>query len=113
MRKEKVELEEAKANRVFNKNKNGDKTKKKKSPEIKEKTYFEFLSKTQFLQQVRQIMRGQIAQTANTHMMKIGPSVDCKEWWNEKCSSYEGSEHLYETTAKFSGCVILDSFHVR
>ncbi|GBN03380.1 hypothetical protein AVEN_6109-1 [Araneus ventricosus] len=42
-------------------------------------------------------------------MMKIGSSVDCKEWWHEKCSSYEGSEHLYATTAKFSGCVLLDS----
>ncbi|GBM17732.1 hypothetical protein AVEN_56045-1 [Araneus ventricosus] len=46
-------------------------------------------------------MRGQIAQSANTHMMKIGSSVDCKEWWHEKCSSYEGNEHLYTTTAKF------------
>ncbi|GBO30661.1 hypothetical protein AVEN_252715-1 [Araneus ventricosus] len=54
-------------------------------------------------------MRGQIAQAANTHMMKIGSSVDCKEWWHEKCSSYEDSEHLYATTAKFSGCVLLDS----
>ncbi|GBM64794.1 hypothetical protein AVEN_10216-1 [Araneus ventricosus] len=54
-------------------------------------------------------MRGQIAQSANTHMMKIGSSVDCKEWWREKCSSYEGSEHLYATTAKFSGCVLLAS----
>ncbi|GBM63536.1 hypothetical protein AVEN_232684-1 [Araneus ventricosus] len=54
-------------------------------------------------------MRGQIAQAANTHMMKIGTNVDCKEWWHEKCSSYEGSEHLYATTAKFSGCVLLDS----
>ncbi|GBM33976.1 hypothetical protein AVEN_53839-1 [Araneus ventricosus] len=54
-------------------------------------------------------MRGQSAQAANTHMMKIGSSVDCKEWWHEKCSSYEGSEHLYATTAKFSGCVLLDS----
>ncbi|GBO20448.1 hypothetical protein AVEN_239976-1 [Araneus ventricosus] len=62
-----------------------------------------------FLQQVRQIMREQIAQAANTHMMKIGSSVDCKEWWHEKCSSYEGSEHLYATTAKFSARVLLDS----
>ncbi|GBN30471.1 hypothetical protein AVEN_42033-1 [Araneus ventricosus] len=54
-------------------------------------------------------MRGQIAQAANTHIMKIGSSMDCKEWWHEKCSSYEGSEHLYATTAKFSGCVLLDS----
>ncbi|GBM90980.1 hypothetical protein AVEN_128983-1 [Araneus ventricosus] len=42
--KEKVELEEAKANRVFKKNKNGDKT-KQKSPESKEKTYSEFYRK--------------------------------------------------------------------
>ncbi|GBM91923.1 hypothetical protein AVEN_132273-1 [Araneus ventricosus] len=54
-------------------------------------------------------MRGQIAQAANTHIMKIGSSLDCKEWWHEKCSSYEGSEHLYATTAKFSGCVLMAS----
>ncbi|GBN81351.1 hypothetical protein AVEN_229843-1 [Araneus ventricosus] len=54
-------------------------------------------------------MRGQIALAANTHMMKIGSSVDCKELWHEKCSSYEGREHLYATTANFSGCVLLDS----
>ncbi|GBM91315.1 hypothetical protein AVEN_55991-1 [Araneus ventricosus] len=36
-------------------------------------------------------------------MMKIGSSVNYKEWWHEKCSSYEGSEHLYAITAKFSG----------
>ncbi|GBN14542.1 hypothetical protein AVEN_146885-1 [Araneus ventricosus] len=35
--KEKVELEEAKANRVFNKNKNGDKTKKKERKALKAK----------------------------------------------------------------------------
>ncbi|GBM99098.1 hypothetical protein AVEN_86283-1 [Araneus ventricosus] len=28
-------------------------------------------------------MRGQIAQAANTHMIKIGSSVNCKEWWHE------------------------------
>ncbi|GBL86803.1 Cdc42 [Araneus ventricosus] len=33
----------------------------------------------------------------------------CKEWWHEECSSYEGSEHLYVTTAKFSGYVPLAS----
>ncbi|GBM53704.1 hypothetical protein AVEN_56403-1 [Araneus ventricosus] len=35
----------------------------------------------------------------------------CKEWWHEKCPSYEGSlqASLYATTAKFSGCVLLDS----
>ncbi|GBM65069.1 hypothetical protein AVEN_86720-1 [Araneus ventricosus] len=74
--KEKVELEEAKTNRVFKKNKNGDKTKKGKSLKAKKKTYSEFLSKTQFLHQVRQIMRGEYAQSADTHMMKIGSTVD-------------------------------------
>ncbi|GBM78169.1 hypothetical protein AVEN_161842-1 [Araneus ventricosus] len=54
-------------------------------------------------------MRRQIAQAANTHMIKIGSSVDCKEWWHEKCSTYEGSQHLYATTAKFSRCVLLNS----
>ncbi|GBM08875.1 hypothetical protein AVEN_57427-1 [Araneus ventricosus] len=44
-KKDKVELEEAKANRVFKKNINGDKTKKKKIPESKEKTYSEFYRK--------------------------------------------------------------------
>ncbi|GBM86909.1 hypothetical protein AVEN_38760-1 [Araneus ventricosus] len=39
-KKEKVELEEVKANREFKKNKNGDQTKKKKSPENKEKNLF-------------------------------------------------------------------------
>ncbi|GBN48206.1 hypothetical protein AVEN_259154-1 [Araneus ventricosus] len=43
--KEKIELEKAKTNRVFKKNKNWDKTKKKKRPESKEKTYSEFYRK--------------------------------------------------------------------
>ncbi|GBL88715.1 hypothetical protein AVEN_195687-1 [Araneus ventricosus] len=54
-------------------------------------------------------MRGQIGQAANAYMMEIEFSVDCKEWWHEKCSSYEGSEHLSVTIAKFSGCVLLGS----
>ncbi|GBM27153.1 hypothetical protein AVEN_202361-1, partial [Araneus ventricosus] len=54
-------------------------------------------------------MRGQIAQAASTHIMKIGSSVDYKEWWHEKYSNYEGSEHLYAITAKFSECVLLAS----
>ncbi|GBN82864.1 hypothetical protein AVEN_190677-1, partial [Araneus ventricosus] len=33
----------------------------------------------------------------------------CKEWWHEECSSYEGSEHLHVTTAKFSVGVLLAS----
>ncbi|GBN14580.1 hypothetical protein AVEN_73597-1 [Araneus ventricosus] len=44
-KKKKVELEEVQANREFKKNKNGDQTKKKKSPENKEKTYSEFYRK--------------------------------------------------------------------
>ncbi|GBO39190.1 hypothetical protein AVEN_164956-1 [Araneus ventricosus] len=44
-KKEKVELEEAKANRALKNNTNGDKTKKEKNSESKERTHSEFYRK--------------------------------------------------------------------
>ncbi|GBM50743.1 hypothetical protein AVEN_144166-1 [Araneus ventricosus] len=73
--KEKVELEEVKANRVFKKNKNGDKTKRRKALKAKKKFILNSIENP-VPSQVRQIMRGQYAQAANTHMTKIGCSVD-------------------------------------
>ncbi|GBM28979.1 hypothetical protein AVEN_40738-1 [Araneus ventricosus] len=71
--REKVELEKAKANRALRNNKNGDKTEKGETLKEKKKL---ILNSIENPQQVRQIMRGQYAQAANKHMMKIGSSVD-------------------------------------
>ncbi|GBM16042.1 hypothetical protein AVEN_108621-1 [Araneus ventricosus] len=55
-------------------------------------------------------MRGQYAQAANKHMMKIGSSVDyVKSGGMRNVPVTKAVEHLYATTAKFLGCVLLAS----
>ncbi|GBN51245.1 hypothetical protein AVEN_8938-1 [Araneus ventricosus] len=55
-------------------------------------------------------MRGQYAQAANKHMMKIGSSVDyVKSGGMRNVPVTKAVEHLHATTAKFSGCVLLAS----
>ncbi|GBN36716.1 hypothetical protein AVEN_232663-1 [Araneus ventricosus] len=55
-------------------------------------------------------MRGQYAQAANKHMMKIGSSVDyVRSGGMRNVPVTKAVEHLYATTAKFSGCVLLAS----
>ncbi|GBM05580.1 hypothetical protein AVEN_159635-1, partial [Araneus ventricosus] len=48
-------------------------------------------------------MRGQYAQAANKHMMKIGCSVDyVRSGGMRNVPATKAVEHLYATTAKFS-----------
>ncbi|GBN27719.1 hypothetical protein AVEN_201054-1 [Araneus ventricosus] len=55
-------------------------------------------------------MRGQYSQAANTHMMKIGSSVDyVRGGGMRNVPVTKAVEHLYATTDKFSGCVLLAS----
>ncbi|GBN85095.1 hypothetical protein AVEN_237949-1, partial [Araneus ventricosus] len=55
-------------------------------------------------------MRGQYAQAANTHIMKIGSRVDyVRSGGMRNVPVTKAVEHLYATTAKFSGCVLLAS----
>ncbi|GBL79026.1 hypothetical protein AVEN_48980-1 [Araneus ventricosus] len=55
-------------------------------------------------------MRGQYAQAANKHVMKIGCSVDyVRSGGMRNVPVTKAVEHLYATTAKFSGCVLLAS----
>ncbi|GBM33718.1 hypothetical protein AVEN_47028-1 [Araneus ventricosus] len=73
--KEKVELEEAKANRVFKKNKNGDKTRKRRALKAKKKLILNSIDNP-VLSRSSTNNGGQYSQDENTHMMKIGCSVD-------------------------------------
>ncbi|GBL93881.1 hypothetical protein AVEN_153640-1 [Araneus ventricosus] len=87
--KEKVELEETKANRVFKKN--ADKTEKGKALKAKKKLILNYIENP--------VPSTSSANNEGT----IGPGCEqtydedwiqnglCKEWWHEKCSSYEGS----------------------
>ncbi|GBM21816.1 hypothetical protein AVEN_214843-1 [Araneus ventricosus] len=74
-KKEKVELEEAKANRVFKKNKIGDKTKKGKALKAKKKLILNSIENP-VPSTSSANNEGAICQAANTHVMKIGCSVD-------------------------------------
>ena len=103
------ELEEAKAYQAVLKNKNGAKTKKGQTLKAK-KNLFWVVPTTQFPQQVQQIMRRQYSQAANNHMMKIASSVDyVKSDGIRTVQVTKSLEHLYMTSAKFSGCVLLGS----
>ena len=74
------------------------------------KNLFWVVSTTQFPQQVQQTMRRQYAQAANNHMMKIASSVDyIRSGGMRTDEDTMVMEHLYVTTAKFSGLVLLDS----
>ncbi|GBM10423.1 hypothetical protein AVEN_263339-1 [Araneus ventricosus] len=89
-KKEKVKLEEAKANLIPKKNKNGDKTEKGKDPS-KEKTHSEFyqnpVPSTSSANNEGTICPG-CERTCDEDWILCGL---CKEWWHEECSSYEGS----------------------
>ncbi|GBM05720.1 hypothetical protein AVEN_55818-1 [Araneus ventricosus] len=53
-------------------------------------------------------MRGEYSQAANKHMMMIGSSVDyVRSGGMRNVPVTKAVEHLYATTAKFSGCVLL------
>ncbi|GBM09890.1 hypothetical protein AVEN_241215-1 [Araneus ventricosus] len=55
-------------------------------------------------------MRGQYAQAASKHMMKFGSRVDyVKSGGMRNVPVTKAVEHLYATTAKSSGCIVLAS----
>ncbi|GBM51758.1 hypothetical protein AVEN_175323-1 [Araneus ventricosus] len=89
-KKEKVELEEAKANRDLKKNKNGDKTKKGKALRAKKKLILNSIENavpsTSSANNEGTIFPG-CEQTYEEVWIQC---VLCKEWWHEECSSYEG-----------------------
>ncbi|GBM30634.1 hypothetical protein AVEN_18323-1 [Araneus ventricosus] len=89
--KEKVELEEARANRAFQNNKNGDKTKKVKTLKAKKTLILNSIenpvSSTSSANNEETICPG-CEQTYDEDWMQCGL---CKEWYHEECSSYEGS----------------------
>ncbi|GBN42245.1 hypothetical protein AVEN_185543-1 [Araneus ventricosus] len=89
--KEEVELEEAKDNRGFKKNKNGDKTEKGKALKAKKKLILNSIENpvpsTSSANNEGTIFPG-CEHTYDEDWIQWGL---CKEWWHEKCSSYEGS----------------------
>ncbi|GBO44565.1 hypothetical protein AVEN_72999-1 [Araneus ventricosus] len=89
--KEKVELEEAKANRVFKKNKNGDKTKKGKALKGKKKLILNSIENPVPSTSSSNNEGTICSDCEHTYEEDWFQSVLCKEWWHEKCSSYEGS----------------------
>ncbi|GBN27201.1 hypothetical protein AVEN_46588-1 [Araneus ventricosus] len=88
-KKEKVELEEAKSNQVFKKN--GDKTEEGKALKAKKKLILNSIEnlvpKTSSANNEGTICPG-CEHTYDADWIQSGL---CKEWWHEKCSSYEGS----------------------
>ncbi|GBM55650.1 hypothetical protein AVEN_203959-1 [Araneus ventricosus] len=87
--KEKVELEEAKANRALKNNKNGDKTKKGKTLKAKKKLILNSIENpvpsTSSANNEGTIYPG-CEHTYDEDWIQCGL---CKEWWHVECSSYE------------------------
>ncbi|GBM92970.1 hypothetical protein AVEN_203926-1 [Araneus ventricosus] len=104
---EKVELEEAKANRVFKKNKNGVKTRKRKALKAKKKLILNSIDNpvpsTSSTNNEGTICPG-CEQTYDEDWNQCGL---CKEWWHENVPVTKVAEYLYATSDKFSGCVLL------
>ncbi|GBN78910.1 hypothetical protein AVEN_223556-1 [Araneus ventricosus] len=99
--KEKVELKEAKANRVFKQN--GDKTEEGKALKAKKKLILNSIENPVTSTSSTK-NEGQYAQVANTHMMQIGSRVDyVRSGGMRSVPVMKAVEHLYATTAKFSG----------
>ncbi|GBM43120.1 hypothetical protein AVEN_222175-1 [Araneus ventricosus] len=85
--KEKVELEEAKASRVFKKNKNGDKTEKGKALKAKKKLILNFIENPVPLTCSANNEGAICPGCEHTYDEDWNLSGLCKEWWHEKCSS--------------------------
>lgn len=89
--KEKVELEEAKANRALKENKNGDKIKKGKTLKAKKKLLLNSIENP--------VPSTSSANNKETICPACEQSYDedwiqcglCKEWWHKECSTYEGT----------------------
>ncbi|GBM02979.1 hypothetical protein AVEN_14496-1 [Araneus ventricosus] len=108
-KEKKVELEEAKANRALKKNKNGYKTKKGKALKAKKKLILNSIENpvplTSSANNERTICPG-YEQIYDEDWIQCGL---CKEWCMRNVPVIKAVEHLYVTTAKFSGCVLLAS----
>ncbi|GBM59618.1 hypothetical protein AVEN_218930-1 [Araneus ventricosus] len=109
---EKVELVEAKANRVLMNNKNGDKTKKRKTMKAKKKLILNSIENpvpsTSSANNEGTICPG-CEQTYDEDWMQCGYYVRSGGMRNVPVT--KAVKHLYATTAKFSGAIFFLAFH--